>query len=53
MGSVDIASKGDNEMAKKTWLKGALIAALCGSLTAFGGCLSGFVQRILLAVQFD
>ena len=39
-------------MAKKTWLKGALIAALCGSLTAFGGCLSGFVQRILVAVQF-
>ncbi len=40
-------------MAKRTWLKSTLIVALCGTLTALGGCLSGFVQRILVAVQFD
>ena len=39
------------DMAKNTWLKGALMLALCGSLTALGGgCLGDFVQRILVAV---
>lgn len=41
-------------MAKKSWLKGALIVALSSSLFGIGyGCLDGFVQRILVAVQFD
>jgi hypothetical protein len=41
-------------MAKKTWLKGALIMALSGSLLGISyGCLDGFVQRILIAAQFD
>ena len=41
-------------MAKRSWLKGALIVALSGSLFGISyGCLDGMVQRILTAVTFD
>ncbi len=40
-------------MAKKTWLKGALIAMSCGTLFALQGCLGAVIQRILVAAVFD
>lgn len=43
-------------MAKKFWLKGAMLALTAGTLFQFGlggGCLNAVVQRILVAVSFD
>ena len=39
---------------KKVWLKSAmLLTGVTFALGAGGGCLSAFVQRILIAVAFD